>query len=177
MTRIGAPTISIIVAIANNNVIGNNNKLPWHLPDDLKNFKEVTMGHPILMGYETLVSMGRGLPGRLNLVLTSDPSKLQRFSGNIQALGSISSAIEFSRNEDLFLIGGQFVFEQFINCPEVGKMYITRVHANVVGDRHFPLHDYSGWKKISSKRHAKDNRNEYDFSFEVWERVGNFNSR
>ncbi len=168
MIPIGAHSIKIVVAIANNNVIGKNNKLPWHLPGDLKHFAKITSGAHLLMGSETFNSIGKPLPGRQNLVLTRDPAKFQGFNGSVQAIGSVAEALDFSRKHDLYLIGGQAVFEQFIGCAEISTMHITRVFADVQGDRHFPLYDYSRWRLINDERHPNDYRNEFAFSFETW---------
>lgn len=139
--------IALIAAISENGVIGNQNKLPWHIPEELKYFKKVTLGKPIIMGRKTFQSMGsRPLPGRRNIILTHD--------AHFQAQGAIVvHSLEEALNEaegaeEVMVIGGTNIFEQFL--PKASRLYLTRVHQTVVGDAFFPNIDFSQWDIIET---------------------------
>lgn len=160
--------ISIIVAAAENNVIGLHNKLPWHLPADLKYFKQTTMGKPIIMGRKTFEEVGRVLAGRPNIMITRQPNF--RHEG-LHVVSSIEAAIEKASTfgaDEVFITGGGEIFRQA--WPLVNRMYITRVHGNPEGDAFFPAFDAAQWTLVSSRRHEKDEKHAYAFTFEVWER-------
>ena len=159
-------TVSLIVAASRNGVIGNKNKLPWHLPADLKRFKQLTLGRPILMGRKTFESIGKPLPGRTNIVITRQPG-LQACGASVAH--SLEEALRLCEGqEEVFVIGGASIYKQSISFAD--KLYITRVHASPEGDTSFPEIKDVDWKMISSEDHSKDEKNEYDYSFTIYER-------
>lgn len=172
------PKITIIVAIAENYAIGCHNKLPWHLPADLKHFKELTTGHTIVMGRLTFESLPNGaLPNRENIVLsrtyTSDKISKKR-NAKAKICNSIDNLLEELStrsplfDEQIFIIGGSSVYEQFMDKADA--MYITWIHAEVEADTFFPKIDFSKWKEISRANHKADEKNQYDYSFVEYQR-------
>jgi dihydrofolate reductase len=163
---ISNPIVSAIVAMAENRVIGKNNQLPWHLPADLKHFKELTTGHSIIMGRKTYESIGKPLPNRENIILTRDK--------NYQAEGckvvhAIEEAIKLAaHNKELFIIGGAEIYQQAM--PYIHRIYLTVVHHYFEGDTYFPALN-NEWREISNERHEADEKNDYAFSFVVLERI------
>ncbi len=160
--------ISFIVAKSENNVIGVRNKLPWHLKDDLQNFKKLTMGHHILMGRKTFESIGKPLPGRMSFVISSEqrPNSDQVFWFN-----SIFRAIkqaERNGETELFIIGGEKIFKYALSL--VDRIYLTEVKGDVEGDTYFPQLSLKNWKKISEQHFSKNADNDYDFTFQVLDR-------
>lgn len=162
--------ISIIVATAENGVIGKDNQLLWKLSSDLKQFKNLTTGHSVIMGRKTFESIGRPLPNRTNIVI----SRQQDFvlpEGVLKA-SSLENAIELAKthvgSEEIFIIGGGNVYEQALKITD--KIYLTEVDANIEGDAFFPTLDMSEWTETSRVSHHKDEKNEYDFDFVVLER-------
>jgi len=162
-----APRVALVVAMADNGVIGKGGGLPWHLPDDLKYFKVVTFGKPVLMGRRTFESIGKPLPGRRNLVMT-------RAAGvavpGVEYVGSVEQARSLAVGAaELCVIGGAEVFA--LALPLATRIYLTRVHAQVTGDVYFPLRDFSGWRESESVSHAADARHAYAMSFVALERI------
>lgn len=159
--------VSIIAAVADNLAIGKDNKLPWHLPADLKHFKELTTGHAVVMGKRTFESLPNGpLPNRKNIVLTSIPEG--NFDKYYEAT-SIKDAIELCENEDqVFIIGGSSIFAQSIKT--VDTMYITWVHGKFEADTFFPKFNLKEWNEVSREEHEADDRNPYPYSFCEYER-------
>jgi len=154
----------LIAAMDRNNAIGRNNELPWRLPDDLKRFKALTLGKPVLMGRKTAQSLGRALPGRLNLVLTR--SGQVPFEG-MQAVDSLDDAqhlaIEAGAGE-LCVIGGGEIYA--LCLPLASRMHLTHVSTAVEGaDAFFPAFDENGWQLVSSELHAPDERHPFAFEF------------
>ena len=149
-----------IVAMADNGVIGRSNGLPWHLPDDLKRFKALTMGHALLMGRRTYDSIGRALPGRRNLVLTRNAD--WRAPG-CEAVASLDDAVARTRDAILFVIGGAEVFS--LAWPIVGRLELTEVHAEPEGDTLLEGFERAEWREIFRERHAADARHAHAFSF------------
>ena len=160
--------ISIIVAASANNVIGAQGDLPWRLSDDLKRFKAVTMGKPIIMGRKTWESIGRPLPGRQNIVIT----RQEDFAADgCDVVPSTEAAAAAAGDADeIMVIGGSQVYELFL--PKAERLYVTRVHADVEGDAFFPVVDENEWRLVSDEPHSADDRNEFDFSFRIYERTG-----
>lgn len=167
------PTIALIVALAENGVIGRDNQLPWHLPEDLAHFKRTTLGKPIIMGRKTYESIGRPLPGRPNLVVT-------RQSGwqatGVTVCNSLDQALQRARAEaatlgadELMVIGGGELYRQAL--PRAQRLYLTRVHGEVQGDAWFPDLAEAEWRQESAERHAASGSNPYDYSFIVLNRV------
>jgi len=156
-----------IVAMARNGVIGRDNGLPWHLPDDLKRFKALTMGHAILMGRKTFDSIGKPLPGRRNLVLTRNAT--WRAPG-CEGVASIDDALAAAGDSTLFVIGGAEVFSAF--WPMIRRLDLTEVHDSVEGDKRLDAFDRSQWRETFREEHAADARHAYPFSFVTLVRRG-----
>lgn len=160
---------SIIVAISDNNVIGKNNGLLWRLSADMRFFKEKTTGHHIIMGRKTFESLGkRLLPNRTSIVITRNKD-YEMPEGGIVA-SSLVNALKTVKNEtEVFFIGGAQIYK--IAIPFANTMYITRVHHYFEGDAFFPEYDKSQWKLVSSEHHKADEKNEYDYTFETYQRI------
>lgn len=158
-------TISFVVAAAENGVIGRNNALPWRLPADLKQFKEITLGKPVLMGRKTWDSIGRPLPGRHNIVVSRTPGLTIE---GCTVVATIDEALHLTHDvPELMVIGGAEIFKLLL--PRAERVYLTRVHAAVPGDVYLP--DLGqGWIERSRKDHQADERNEFACSFVVLER-------
>lgn len=157
-----------IVAASENNVIGADNELPWKLSDDFKYFKNKTWGMPVIMGKNTFNSLKKDLPGRINIVLTSNKGWS---APNVTAVSEIDEAIAKAKESDakeIFIIGGGQVFKQTIDI--VNKIYLTRVHTIAKGDTYYPVLNKIDWKLISAIDHPADEKNNYPFTFEVWEK-------
>ncbi len=158
--------LSSIVAVAKKNVIGGDNKLLWHLPADLKHFKNVTMDHTIIMGRKTYESIGKPLPGRKNIVVTrSEEFKAE----GCTVITNLQKAIQLCEQEDeVFIIGGAEIFRQ--SLPAVDKIYITRIDHVFEGDVFFPDLNFSEWKLVKYLKFHADEKNKYDYSFAEYER-------
>lgn len=154
-----------LVAMADNGVIGRDNGLPWHLPDDLRRFKALTMGHAILMGRRTFESIGHALPGRKNLVLTRNTA--WRAAG-CEVVGTPAAALDAAGSSELFVIGGAEVFSAF--WPQVRRLELTEVHGNIEGDTRLDGFDRRYWREIFREEHAADERHAWPFSFVTLER-------
>ncbi|MBI4095098.1 MAG: dihydrofolate reductase [Candidatus Liptonbacteria bacterium] len=160
--------ISIIVAVGKNRVIGKRGGLPWYLPADLKHFKEITMGHPIVMGRRTHESIGKALPGRTNVVITREK--------NYEAPGcvivhSIDEALDRVKGEEeIFFIGGAEIFSQAL--PLAKRLYITQIDHEFEGDIFFPEINMSEWREMNREEGKTDEKNSYLYRFLVFERKG-----
>ena len=164
--------LSVIVAAARNGVIGRNNALPWHLPEDLKYFKRVTMGKPILMGRKTFESIGRALPGRSNLVITRNG---EWQAEGVQVVRSLEAALSLAEDialidgvDELMVIGGAQIYAEAL--PRAERIYLTEVDADVEGDAYLPAIDRSAWLEVSREVHAPSETNPYPYSFVVLDR-------
>lgn len=159
-------TISIIVAMDKKGVIGLEGDLPWHLSADLKHFKAITMGKPLIMGRKTHESIGRPLPGRMNIILT----KSQEFkTEGCTVVHSLEEALLAAGDvEEVMIMGGSGIYEQSLDLAN--RLYITEVHADVSGDAYFPKFDRGDWLEIERVDYSADDKNEFDFSFVVMER-------
>jgi dihydrofolate reductase len=167
--------ISIIVALADNGVIGRAQQLPWHLPEDLRRFKALTLGKPMLMGRRTFESIGRALPGRANLVLSRAPlavttAAATRGAGalppatTLERVASIDEALRRCAGaEELCVIGGADVFSALL--PRATDLHLTRVHGSIDGDVHFPAIHEPEWRELSRSEHAADERHAWAMSF------------
>jgi dihydrofolate reductase len=155
-----APRLELVVAVARNGVIGRDNALPWHLPKDLAFFKRVTLGHPVLMGRRTWQSIGRPLPGRVNLVLTRDQSFVAPGASVVHTLEQALNAIPSDR---LMVIGGAELFSALM--PRADTLYLTEVDADVPGNVFFPDWDRNDWVEEWRESHATDDKHAYPFSF------------
>ena len=164
------PELVLIAAMDRNNAIGRDNSLPWRLPDDLKRFKALTLGKPVLMGRKTAESLGRALPGRPNLVLTR--SGQVPFEG-MQALASVQDALEWARAAgapELCVIGGGEIYQQTL--PLATRLHLTHVDDEVVGaDAFFPQWDRSQWQAQPGQAHAADERHSHAFEFIDYSRL------
>lgn len=167
-------TISLIVAASENGVIGKDNTLPWHLPDDLKYFRSQTKGKTVIMGRKTFESIGKPLPNRKNIVISSTKSAIdgcEVFPSLGEALMHMHGAGE---QGEVFVIGGARLFQEALMEImaefSVHRIYITRVLANIEGDVFLPEINWKHWKLLSSEEHAKDATHAYAFRFEVYER-------
>jgi dihydrofolate reductase len=161
--------VSLIVAVAENGVIGRNNELPWRLSADLRRFKELTMGHAIIMGRKTFESIGRPLPGRRMLVVTRQPHFEAPGVESVNSLDAALAAAARPGNEEAFVIGGAEIFRDA--TAHADWLYVTRVHAQVDGDVFFPPLDKEQWRLKSAEQHQADAKNEYPVTFEVYERT------
>ena len=158
--------ISIIVAIAENFAIGKNNDLLFHLPDDLKRFKRITLGHPVIMGRNTLLSLPKWpLPGRRNIVISDQKNEV--FPG-CETVFSVVDTVELVKDEaEAFVIGGGSIYRQFF--PLAGKLYLTLVHKTFDADTWFPEIDYSRWETLSQEEHF-DEKNGFSYAYLVLQR-------
>ena len=163
--------IALIVAASQNNVIGLDNQLPWHLPEDLQYFKAVTMGKPILMGRKTYDSIGRPLPGRTNIVLTRDANWSAEGVVVVNDLDSATAASEkacvAAGVDELMIIGGEQIYRKFL--PVADKLYLTKVEAVVEGDAYFPAIDSDQWQQVAEK--IPEEGGNYSYRFVVLERM------
>ncbi len=165
--------LALIVAIAENHVIGINNNLPWHLSEDLKYFKRVTMGKPIIMGRKTFESIGRPLPGRTNIVVTRNADyqaeSIKVVHGLKQALELCESIAVVDGCEEAMVIGGAELYQQAL--PLADRLYLTEVHADVEGDAFFPELEFSDWQEVGRETFSAVEPNPYDYSFVILERL------
>lgn len=161
-----APVITLIVAVADSGVIGRDNTLPWHLPEDLKRFKRLTMGKPIVMGRKTFESIGKPLPDRQNIVVTRDAA-WQR--DGITVVHSVDDSLRAAGDAaEIMVIGGADLFRLFL--PRAGRLHLTRVHADIAGDVRMPTIDERDWIRVESERHEIDDRHAHAYTFEIWEK-------
>jgi len=159
--------VSIIVAMAANGVIGRDNQLPWHLPADLKHFRQTTMGKPILMGRKTWESIGRPLPGRTNIVITRDSAYS---AAGCEVVTSIDAAITAAGEQDeVMVIGGAELYRQVL--PYTDTIYLTRIHEVFEGDTRFPEIRNSEWHQVERIDCEADEKNTHDYSFIRLDRV------
>lgn len=153
-------TLSLIVAIDENNGMGKENNLPWHLPADLKHFKTLTTGHPIIMGRKTYDSIGKPLPNRRNIVITRQNINIE----GVEVVQSLDEAIGICNSEEeVFVIGGAQIFELTLDRADI--LYLTLIHHNFDADTFFPELDPDSWKQEESILHEPDEKNNYSYTF------------
>lgn len=154
--------ISIIVAIGNNRVIGIKNALPWKLPADMEHFHRKTRGKPVIMGQKTFESIGKALPGRINIVLTLDKNFQ---ASNCLLAHSIEEALQTAREkgEEVMICGGVSVYKQFL--PLADRMYLTLIDGDFEGDAFFPEFDWNDWQEIEKIENQSDKNNPYKYTF------------
>lgn len=164
--------LAVIVAVADNGVIGRENSLPWHLPEDLRYFKRVTMGKPIVMGRKTFESIGRPLPGRTNIVISRNP---EFEAVGVSVVASLDEALELAAQvagdagaSELVVIGGAEIYRLAI--PRADRLYVTEVHADIEGDALLPDVAWAEWEERRRERHAAA-ESSHDFSFVVYDRL------
>ncbi|HVG13919.1 MAG TPA: dihydrofolate reductase [Chitinophagaceae bacterium] len=159
--------ISLLLAADENNVIGFNNQLPWHLPNDLKYFKNLTWGMPIVMGRKTFESIGKPLPGRRSIVITRNKEWKER---NVETVHSIDEAVLLAGTsvKEIFIIGGAEIYNSVL--PDADRVYLTRIHHRFEGDVFFKGIDPLLWTLAREVNCSADEKNSYNHSFQVWER-------
>ncbi|KKT57907.1 MAG: Dihydrofolate reductase [Candidatus Giovannonibacteria bacterium GW2011_GWC2_44_9] len=163
--------IIIIVALDQNRVIGKDGKIPWKLSADLKRFKELTMGHPIIMGRKTYESLGKPLSGRTNIILSRDENFTRESADGCVVLRFFGDALKLARTidrEKIFILGGGQVYEDALFSAD--EIYLTLVKASFEGDVFFPELDPAEWLEVSREQHKKDAKNPYDYEFVVYQR-------
>lgn len=159
--------IIMIAAVAENNALGKNNDLLWHLPNDFKRFKAITTGHHIIMGRKTFESFPKPLPNRTHVIITLQK---EYKVANCIVVSSLEEALSVCpTNEDVFIIGGGEIYN--LALPMADKLDLTKVHHTFEADAYFPAIDTKQWKLISSEHHSKDEKHQYDYSFESYERI------
>ncbi|TWX68493.1 type 3 dihydrofolate reductase [Colwellia demingiae] len=167
--------LSMIVATADNNIIGKNNDMPWHLPADLAYFKKVTLGKPIIMGRKTFESIGRPLPGRRNIVISRDENYQAKGVDSVtsveQALALVDGSDGSEGADEIMVIGGGAIYEHCL--PKADRLYITHIKAAIDGDTQFPNYDDGSWNKIASDVRDSDEKNAHQLDFCVYERTAN----
>jgi len=164
--------VALIWAMSRNGVIGRNNALPWHLSEDLRYFKRVTFGKPVIMGRKTWESIGRPLPGRANIVITRD----EAFQAEgVKVVNSLEQALSVAQSialldgvDEAMVIGGAEIYA--LALPVAQRLYLTQVHAEVEGDAWFPALDLSGWQEVGREDFAAEGPNLYDYSFIVYDK-------
>ena len=165
--------VSLIVAMTRNRVLGRDGDMPWRLSADLKRFKKITMGHPLIMGRKTFDSIGRPLPGRTTIVVSrsgviDDP--------NVAVARGFDEAVQIARDSagggsddgEVFITGGAQIYE--LALPFVERIYLTQIHCTLEGDTFFPELDWGPWELLSQEDHRADERNNYDYSFLIYQR-------
>lgn len=158
--------LTAVVAVAQNGVIGRAGGLPWHLPADLGHFKAMTMGRPVLMGRRTFDSIGKPLPGRRNLVLTRRPLDVP----GVEAVASVDEALaRVAGAPEVAVIGGAQLWQETL--PRIGRLHVTRVHADIEGDTYFPAIDPAQWREVERREQPADERNAYAMSFITLDRT------
>ena len=164
---LGGGEICIAVAVGENFAIGKNNQLLWHMPADLKFFKQTTLGHTIIMGRKTFDSVGKPLPNRRNIVITRDSSL--KIDG-VEVVNSLDEALAITQHEEkpIFIVGGAEIYRQALSKTDT--IYLTTIHHTFDADTFFPTIDRSEWEIISSEPHKADEKNKYDYTFEVLKR-------
>lgn len=160
--------VSLLVAADENNVIGKDNKLPWHLPNDLKYFKNLTWGMPILMGRKTFESIGKPLPGRKSIVITRNSDWQQH---GVDVVHSVEDAVQKAADygvKEIFVIGGAEIFKT--SFQQAKRIYLTRIHHHFDGDVFFPELPKNEWQLVQQRYCDKDEKNAFAHTFQVWER-------
>ena len=161
--------LSIIVAKAKNNIIGKDNALIWHLPEDLKRFKKLTTGHTIIMGRKTFESLGRVLPNRHHIILCND-AQMQIDNENVEILEDISMLDKYIKDEqEHFVIGGATMYRLLM--PMCSKMYITEINQDFEGDVSFPEINFNEWKVTEREQGLKDEKNPFDYEYVTYEKI------
>jgi dihydrofolate reductase len=167
--------ISLIAALTENHVIGKNNDLPWHLPDDMKFFMKTTTGHVVIMGrknYESLPRKFRPLPDRTNIIITRQKNFIAQGCTMVNSLDAGIQIAQHTNEKELFIIGGAEIFE--LSMPFADRLYLTEIKTELEGDTFFPKFKRSEWKEVSRKPHPKDDRHKFPFDFVLYERVNTF---
>lgn len=160
------PRVSVIAAMAANRVIGQGNRLPWHLPEDLQHFKALTMGHHIVMGRKTYDSIGKSLPGRTTVIVTRNVD--YAVPGCI-AVNSIDAALTACHGDsEIFFVGGAEIYAQAL--PIADRIYLTEIKRDFPGDAHFPPFDPAQWQEVSREKHVKADGDAFEYHFVIYDR-------
>lgn len=160
--------LSIIVAKAKNNIIGKNNKLLWHLPDDIKRFKNITTNHTIIMGRKTFESIGRVLPNRKHIIFSQNPD-FKVANENVEVVHSMLQIQEYIESkEEVFVIGGAMIYNLLM--PYVQKMYVTEIDKEFDGDTFFPRIDTEKWEEVNREKGPEDGENDFKYEYVVYRR-------
>ncbi len=162
-------TISLVVAAATNNAIGKDGKMPWHLPNDMKHFKNTTWGMPVVMGRKTFESLGKPLPGRKNIVISRQPGWKAEGAVVVSSIEDALFLVKETDAKEAMVIGGGEIYKTLFEKAK--RIYLTRVEAEPEADTYFPAIHPSQWRLVSQKDHEADEKNAYNHSFQVWERV------
>lgn len=163
-------TISLIAALTRNRVIGRNNDLPWHLPDDMKYFMQTTKGHHVIMGrknYDSIPEKFRPLPNRTNIVVTRQRNLVLPQCTVVNNMAEAISLAKHAGEQELFIIGGAAIYQ--LGMPLANKLYLTEIDAELAGDTLFPEFNKAEWKEVSRRRHPADERHAYAFDFVIYE--------
>ena len=163
-------TISFVVAAATNNAIGKEGKLPWHLPNDMKHFKNVTWGMPVVMGRKTFESLGKPLPGRKNIIISRQGGWDVKGTVGVQKVEDALFVAKETDAKEVMVIGGGEIYRSLFDKAK--RIYLTRVDAEPEADTFFPILVAKDWHLVSQKDHEADSANAYNYSFQVWERLG-----
>ncbi len=167
-----ANKVAMIAAMANNRIIGADNAMPWHLPADLRHFKQTTMGKPVVMGRKTYQSIGKALPGRPNIIISRDASfKPADATVVMSPEDALDMAVTLpTRDEEIMVIGGGTIYDRFL--PLAQRLYLTFINKEVSGDTAFPDYMQSGqWREVSKEQHHADENNPHDYQFVTLERI------
>ena len=161
--------LSIVVAKAKNNIIGKDNKIIWNLPEDLKHFKELTTGHTIIMGRKTFESLGGVLPNRKHIIFSQNPD-FKENNENVEVVHSLLQIQDLIEGEEeAFVIGGAIIYNFLM--PYVKKMYVTEINEEFDGDSFFPKINENTWKEVNREKGIKDEKNNLDYEFVIYERI------
>lgn len=162
-------TISLVVAAATNNAIGKEGKIPWHLPNDMKHFKNVTWGMPVIMGRKTFESLGKVLPGRKNIVISRQPGWEAEGTVNVKKIEDALFVAKATDAKEVMVIGGGEIYKTLFE--KATRIYLTRVEAEPEADTFFPPLHPGDWNLVSQQIHEADEKNIFNYSFQLWERV------
>lgn len=160
--------ISFIVAASTNNVIGKDNQLIWHLPNDMRFFKNTTWGMPMIMGRKSFESVNKKFPGRINIVITRQKNWTKEGVVVVDTIDAALKAAEATNCKEIFIIGGGEIFKETMPLADV--IYMTRVHAELEGDAFFPIINDNEWEMVSNEDHEKDLKHAYSYSFQKWKK-------
>jgi len=169
MTRLKPIRLSMIAAMGKNRVIGKDNDMPWHLPADLHHFKKTTLGSPIIMGRKTYDSIGRPLPGRLNIILSRNTEIEIEGCIVVDSLNKAIVLAEQEMTEEVFITGGAHLYNKFL--ADADRLYITLIDEDFEGDTFFPDYTQLSWKEVSREDHLADDKNIHNYSFITLDRL------
>ncbi len=162
-------SISLVVAAATNNTIGKDGKMPWHLPNDMKHFKNITWGMPVVMGRKTFESLGKVLPGRKNIVISRQTGLKIAGTVTVQKIEDALFVAKQTDAREVMVIGGGEIYKTLFDKAK--RIYMTRVEAEPEGDTFFPPLNPKEWHLVSQQNHEADEKNPFNYSFQVWERI------